>query len=93
VWARLRVVPFDVVFPEAQQDKHLDEQLRLDADAVPETFGKWLVTRMGGWMAGLETDLVLEEVACPDPVAPCEPFHARLIYGAATAGFGDDSQT
>ncbi len=34
IWRRLRVVPFDVVIPEDQRDKHLDEQLQLDADAV-----------------------------------------------------------
>jgi len=34
IWRRLRVVPFDVVIPEDHRDKHLDEQLQLDADAV-----------------------------------------------------------
>ena len=34
IWRRLRVVPFDVVIPEDQRNKHLDEQLQLDADAV-----------------------------------------------------------
>lgn len=34
IWRRLRVVPFDVVIPEADRDVHLDEQLQLDADAI-----------------------------------------------------------
>ncbi len=34
IWRRLRVVPFSVVIPEDQRDKHLDEALQLDADAV-----------------------------------------------------------
>jgi len=34
IWRRLRVVPFSVVIPEVERDKHLDEQLQLDADAV-----------------------------------------------------------
>lgn len=34
IWRRIRVVPFDVVIPEAERDKHLDERLQLQADAV-----------------------------------------------------------
>jgi len=34
IWRRLRVVPFDVVIPPAQVDKHMDERLQADADAV-----------------------------------------------------------
>lgn len=34
LWARLRVVPFEVVIPEAEQDPHLPEKLQLEADAV-----------------------------------------------------------
>ena len=34
VWRRLRVVPFDVVIPEPDQDKGLDEKLQAEADAV-----------------------------------------------------------
>lgn len=33
-WARLRVIPFDVVIAAADQDKHLDERLQAEADAV-----------------------------------------------------------
>lgn len=33
-FARLRVIPFDVVVPEQEQDKHLDEKLQAEADAV-----------------------------------------------------------
>jgi len=34
IWRRLRVVPFGVVIPPEHRDKHLDEQLQLDADAI-----------------------------------------------------------
>ena len=34
LWARLRVVPFDVVIPQAEQDTHLGEKLELEADAI-----------------------------------------------------------
>lgn len=42
LWARIRVVPFDVVIPEAEQDSHLAERLELEAEAVL----KWAVA---GW--------------------------------------------
>lgn len=35
IWRRMRVVPFDVVVPEAKRDGHLGEHLELEADAVP----------------------------------------------------------
>jgi putative DNA primase/helicase len=34
LWARLRVVPFEVVIPEHEQDKHLGEKLELEDTAV-----------------------------------------------------------
>lgn len=34
IWRRLRVVPFDVVIPEAEQDGQLGAQLELAADAI-----------------------------------------------------------
>jgi putative DNA primase/helicase len=34
IWRRLRVVPFAVVIPDAERNKHLDEALQLDANAV-----------------------------------------------------------
>ena len=34
IWRRLRVVPFDVVIPESEQDGTLGEQLELEADAI-----------------------------------------------------------
>ena len=42
VWARLRVVPFDVRIPEAEQDGHLPEKLEAEADAV-------LAWAVAGW--------------------------------------------
>lgn len=34
VWRRIRVIPFDVVFTEDEQDHDLDEKLRLAADEI-----------------------------------------------------------
>jgi putative DNA primase/helicase len=34
VWRRLRVVPFDVVIPEHEQDRELDARLQLEADGI-----------------------------------------------------------
>lgn len=34
LWARMRVVPFDVVIPAEERDPHLEERLRLEADAI-----------------------------------------------------------
>lgn len=34
LWARLRVVPFDVVIPREEQDPHLPDKLQLEADAI-----------------------------------------------------------
>jgi putative DNA primase/helicase len=34
VWRRLRVVPFDVVIPEDEQDQELDARLQLEADGI-----------------------------------------------------------
>lgn len=42
LWARLRVVPFGVTIPEAEQEKELDRKLADDADAV-------LAWALNGW--------------------------------------------
>ena len=42
LWARLRVVPFDVVIPKAEQNPHLAEELQADADAI-------LAWAVAGW--------------------------------------------
>lgn len=42
LWARLRVVPFDVVVPAEQRDPHLGELLELEIDAV-------LTWAVAGW--------------------------------------------
>jgi putative DNA primase/helicase len=34
VWRRLRVVPFNVVIPEDEQDRELDSRLQLEADGI-----------------------------------------------------------
>ena len=50
VWRRLRVVPFNVVIPDDEQDKTLDAQLQLEADGILS----WAVT---GWTDYLEHGL------------------------------------
>ena len=34
IWRRIRVVPFDVVIPDAEQDPQLNDRLALEADAI-----------------------------------------------------------
>lgn len=51
VWARVRVVPFDVVIPEDKQDPHLPSKLRGCADAV-------LAWAVEGWIDYQENGLV-----------------------------------
>jgi putative DNA primase/helicase len=51
LWARLRVVPFDVVIPEKEQDGHLDEKLELETDAILT----WIIQGWTGYeSAGLQ---------------------------------------
>ena len=45
VWRRVRLVPWDVVVPEAERDEHLGERLGLELDYV---LG-WLVTGYRDW--------------------------------------------
>lgn len=56
LWARLRVVPFDVVIPREEQDPHLGEKLELEADAILS----WAVA---GWV-----DYQARGLAEPDAV-------------------------
>ncbi|MCW2780168.1 MAG: bacteriophage protein, partial [Marmoricola sp.] len=42
LWARLRVVPFDVVIPKDEQDPHLPEKLTLESSAI-------LAWAVAGW--------------------------------------------
>ena len=42
LWARLRVVPFNIVIPAEDRDPHLAEKLRLEADAI-------LAWAIAGW--------------------------------------------
>lgn len=42
IWARIRVIPFDVVIPAEEQDPHLPEKLQLEMDAV-------LAWAVAGW--------------------------------------------
>ncbi|MHA7153967.1 DNA primase family protein [Arthrobacter sp. TMN-50] len=50
IWARLRVVPFDVVIPDAEQDSRLPDKLHLELDAVLT----WAIT---GWQEYQRTGL------------------------------------
>ncbi|WP_082898082.1 DNA primase family protein [Rhodococcus sp. EPR-157] len=50
IWARLRVVPFDVVIPKAEQDKTLPQSLEVAADAV-------LAWAISGWSSYREIGL------------------------------------
>jgi putative DNA primase/helicase len=45
LWRRIRVVPFDVVIPEPEQDKHLAERLQLEAAGIL----RWAVAGYGDW--------------------------------------------
>jgi len=80
IWRRLRVVPFNVVIPEVERDKHLDEQLQLDADAVLA----WAVT---GYLdyAGRG------ELAEPDSVVTATDDYQKA--SDAVARFLDDETT
>lgn len=55
-WARLRVIPFDVVIPDAKQDKHFDERLRAEADAI-------LTWAINGWIEYQRTGTLNEPEA------------------------------
>jgi putative DNA primase/helicase len=50
IWRRIRVVPFDVVIPEAEQDRTLDAVMESEADAV-------LTWAVKGWQHYLERGL------------------------------------
>lgn len=48
IWRRLRLVPFDVTIPAAEQDHGLGDRLRLELDAVLA----WLVAGFHEWREG-----------------------------------------
>lgn len=51
IWRRLRVVPFNVGIPKAEQDKNLGEKLQLEADAVIS----WAIAGLVAyWQRGLD---------------------------------------
>lgn len=56
IWRRIRVVPFDVVIPDEEQDKDLDAKLTLEADGILS----WAVA---GW-----ADYLQHGLAEPDSV-------------------------
>lgn len=52
LWSRLRVVPFDVVIPEEEQDPHLGQRLTDEADAILTwAVDGWAAYRDGGGLA------------------------------------------
>jgi putative DNA primase/helicase len=64
LWARLRVVPFEVVIPPEEQDQHLGDKLQLEADAV-------LTWAVAGW-----ADYTTQGLADPPAVAHAtEKYH------------------
>jgi putative DNA primase/helicase len=72
VWRRLRVVPFNVVIPDEEQDRHLEEALALDVDAI-------LAWAIDGYRAYDETGL-----AAPEQVrAATEDYHRDSDHLAA----------
>jgi len=65
LWARLRVIPFHVVIPKAEQDTHLGEKLELETDAI-------LTWAIAGW-----ADYQARGLAEPDAVVKAtEAYHA-----------------
>lgn len=50
IWARIRVVPFDVVIPPEDRDVHLGEKLEVEADAI-------LTWAVNGWADYLKIGL------------------------------------
>ena len=65
LWARLRVVPFDVVIPKEEQDPHLGEKLTLEASAILS----WAVT---GWQEYQRVGLAEPEAV----VTATDAYHA-----------------
>lgn len=61
IWRRLRLIPFQVVIPEAERDEHLPERLGKELDTVLA----WLVAGCVGWQRqGLdEPTTVIEATA------------------------------
>lgn len=51
IWRRLRVVPFDVVIPEHEQDGELGEKLAAEADAILSWAGAGLRAYLAGGLA------------------------------------------
>lgn len=65
LWARLRVIPFDVVIPKPEQDPHLGEKLSLEATAILS----WAVA---GWK-----DYTSKGLAEPEAVVKAtDDYHA-----------------
>lgn len=65
LWARLRVVPFDVVIPKAERDLHLHEKLQLEAAAI-------LAWAVDGWRDYTEQGLAEPEAV----VRATDDYHA-----------------
>jgi len=83
IWARLRVVPFDVVIPKEEQDPDLSDKLDEDADAV-------LAWAVRGWVAYQEQGLAEPEavrVATADYHADSDPV-TRFVNDACLTGAG-----
>jgi len=80
IWRRIRVVPFDVVIPEAERDKHLDERLQLQAEAV-------LTWAVAGWRdysdrgdLGEPEAVKVATRALPARLRPGRPVRRRRVH-------------
>jgi len=76
LWARLRVIPFDVVIPEAERDPRLTERLALSVDAV-------LTWAVAGWQQYQAGGLA-------DPDAVSRATNAYHANSDAVGRFVDD---
>jgi putative DNA primase/helicase len=76
IWRRIRVVPFNVVIPDDEQDHELDDRLQLEADAI-------LTWAVDGWRQYLDRGLDAPESV----IAATDKYHRD---SHAIARFVDD---
>jgi len=57
VWRRVKLVPFEITRPKAEQDNQIDDKLRLEADAILA----WLIEGYKAWLqVGLDAPAKVE---------------------------------
>jgi len=62
IWRRIRLVPFDVVIPDDQQDKHLDAKLRAEAPGIL----RWAIDGARRWQESGLTEPAAVRAATAD---------------------------